>query len=144
MDASTVRQMASAAPDAGFWSALEAGQFRLPRCPGCERWMWPADWRCASCGTFGLDWTEVALEGVVYSWTKTWYPFVPERTDDLPYVVVLVELPAAGGSRLLGILTGDESALARGAPLTGHIEPPDDRTFGLPSVTWSLVNGSAS
>jgi uncharacterized OB-fold protein len=81
----------------------------------------------------------VPAEGSVYSWTRTWYPFVDARSDALPYVVVLVELPQAANTRLLGVLTGDEAGLAIGARVVGAITAGSDATYGLPSVTWRLV-----
>ena len=27
--------------DDRFWASLEDGEFRLPRCADCKRWMWP-------------------------------------------------------------------------------------------------------
>jgi uncharacterized OB-fold protein len=144
MGADAAHAIASRGADAGFWTGLQAGRFRMPRCSRCARWIWPADWRCAACGSFRLDWIDVAPHGFVYSWTRTWYPFVAERADDLPYVVVLVELPEAGRSRLLGTLTGDQTNLAVGAAVTGQIRAPDERTFGLPSMTWSLVADSTA
>jgi len=101
--------------------------------------MWPADCRCPECGSYELDWVTVPAEGTVYTWTRTWYPFVAERAAELPYVVVLVELPHAGDSRMLGVLEGGEDGLRRGARVVGAIQPPREATFGLPSVTWSLV-----
>lgn len=143
-EADSAPHLARNAADAGFWAGLDDGELRLPRCAGCDRWVWPAEWRCASCGTFGLRWTGVAATGTVWSWTRTWYPFVDERADDLPYVVVVVELAHAGGSRLLGVLRGDETGLACGATVTGRIEPASARTLGLPSVVWELTPGAVA
>jgi uncharacterized OB-fold protein len=143
MDSAIARQLADTGADAGFWAGLDAGQFRLPQCPECQRWIWPADWSCGTCGSFGLQWTAVALGGTVYSWTRTWYPFASQRAESLPYVVVLVEFEHAGGTRMLGVLTGDQLGLQRDAPVVGRIERPSDQTYGLPSVTWSLLDAPA-
>jgi uncharacterized OB-fold protein len=100
--------------------------------------MWPPEFRCAACGAFGLDWVPVEASGIVYSWTRTWYPFVPERADELPYCVVLAELPQAGGARLLGVLDGDDEGLRIGRHVRGTIHPPNDASRGFPTVRWSL------
>lgn len=123
--------------DAGYWTGLDEGELRLLRCPACRRWVWPAEPLCGDCGRFDLAWESVDMVGTVYSWTRTYYPFVPERSHQLPYVVVLVELPQAGYARLLGVLEGD--TVATGDRVVGHIQPPRDETFGLPSVTWRVV-----
>jgi uncharacterized OB-fold protein len=128
------------AADDRYWESLEEGEFRVPRCDGCERWMWPAHWRCGECGSWDISWQSVDPLGTVYSWTRTWYAFdrVAERADQVPYVVVLTELPQAGGIRILGVLRGDESGLRIGAPVTGSIDPPSPRSKGYASIRWSL------
>ncbi|HEV8625040.1 MAG TPA: OB-fold domain-containing protein [Acidimicrobiia bacterium] len=127
--------------DDPFWEALEAGEFRLPRCRGCGRWTWPAHWRCGECGSWEFRWTAVEPVGTVYSWTRTWYPFdrTRERAGDIPYVVVLVEVDATDGARILGVLTGDEAPLKIGARVTGAVLPPSERSLGYPSIVWSIA-----
>jgi hypothetical protein len=127
--------------DDPFWEALEAGEIRLPRCRGCGRWTWPAHWRCGECGSWEFRWTAVEPVGTVYSWTRTWYPFdrTRERGGDIPYVVVLVEVDATDGARILGVLTGDEAPLKIGARVTGAILPPSERSLGYPSIVWSIA-----
>ena len=127
--------------DDPFWEALEAGEFRLPRCAGCDRWTWPAHWRCGECGSWEFRWTAVEPAGTVYSWSRTWYAFdrTQERAGDLPYVVVLVEVDGTDGARVLGILTGDEEPPKIGARVTGAILPPSEKSQGYPSIVWSLA-----
>lgn len=127
--------------DAGFWEALEEGEFRLPRCAGCGRWTWPAHWRCGECGSWEFRWTAVEPAGTVYSWTRTWYAFdrTRERTGDVPYVVVLVEVDGTDGARVLGVLTGDEAPLKIGARVRGTIVEASEKAQGYPSVVWSLT-----
>ena len=126
--------------DDPFWEALEAGEFRLPRCAGCSRWTWPAHWRCGDCGSLDFEWCRLEPAGTVYSWTRTWYPFdrTKERADDVPYVVVLVEVDGTDGARVLGVLAGDEAPLKIGARVSGTILPPSEKTKGYPSVVWSV------
>ena len=121
-----------------YWRALGESEFAQPRCAACKRWYWPARFRCAECGSFDQEWVPVEPRGTVYSWTRTWYPFSAARAGDLPYVVVLAEVPAAGGARVLGVLTGPEDELAIGAPVAGAIEPPSERSQGLPTIVWRL------
>ena len=126
--------------DDPYWAALEAGEFRLPRCAGCGRWTWPAHWRCGQCGSWDFDWRLLEPAGSVYSWTRTWYAFdrTKERAGDLPYVVVLVEIDDAGGARVMGVLAGDDAPLTIGAPVTGTILPPSEKAKGYPSIVWSF------
>lgn len=127
--------------DEEYWNGLERGVFQLPRCTGCKKWMWPAHFRCGACGTWDLAWEEVKPEGVVYSWTRTWYPFdrTRERSEDVPYVVVLAEIPHAGGARVMGVLSGPEDKLKIGAAVRGRILAPSPKSKGYPSITWELA-----
>ena len=127
--------------DDPFWEALEAGEFRLPRCAGCGRWTWPAHWRCGHCGSWEFRWSAVEPAGTVYSWTRTWYAFdrTAERAGDIPYVVVLVEVDGTDGARVLGLFVDDEVALKIGARVRGAILPPSEKARGYPSIVWSLA-----
>jgi uncharacterized OB-fold protein len=124
--------------DHPYWAGLGRGELRIQRCTSCKAWKWPADWRCPDCGSYDLDWEVVDPTGRVYSWIRTHLPFVPGFADLVPYVTVLVELPQAGGARILGHLTGSEEGVRIGAPLTGTFVPASPRTTGLPVLTWAL------
>jgi uncharacterized OB-fold protein len=62
---------------------------------------------CAQCHGFDIDWESVEAAGTIYSWSRSWYPYISELGGDLPYISVLVELPHAGGRRVLGMLVDD-------------------------------------
>lgn len=124
--------------DFPYWEGLGRGDLLVQRCTACSRWSWPADWRCPQCGSYELGWAEVEPRGLVYSWIRTHLPFVPAYADLVPYVNVLVELPHAGGARLMGLLTGPEDGVEVGAVVTGAFQPATKRTLDLPVLTWSL------
>lgn len=126
--------------DGPFWDHLERGEFRLPRCAGCGRWMWPAHFRCGSCGSWDQEWVPRPLEGTIYSWTRTWYVFdrTQERADDLPYVVLLVEIPDTDGARVLGVLEASDEDLRIGAPVVGSVKAPSAKSKGYPSIVWAI------
>lgn len=126
--------------DDPYWESLEAGEFRLPRCAGCQGWMWPAHWRCGQCGSWDLEWVALPPTGVIYSWTRTWYAFdrTTERAEDVPYVVLLVEVAGADGARVMGVLAGAEDGLKIGAPVAGTIDPPSEKSKGYPALRWWL------
>jgi uncharacterized OB-fold protein len=125
-----------------FWAALDRGEFEMPRCAGCGRWQWPPTPRCGSCGSFGHEWVATELTGRLYSWTRIWTKFAPERAANGPFVVVLVDLPQAGNSRVIGTLEGSEENLRIGAALQGRIKRPSPEAQGMPSVVWSIVGES--
>lgn len=117
-----------------FWRGLDRHQLLIPRCATCDRWVWPARPVCPSCHTDAPVWTEVEPMGTLYSWTRTWYSFVPERSERLPYTVALVELDEASGVRVLGLF--EESEPSIGTPVVGRYAPADTQTFGLPTLRW--------
>jgi uncharacterized protein len=124
--------------DFPYWDGLGAGELRIQRCSACERWCWPADWRCPACGGYEFRWEPVEPVGRVYSWIRSHLPFVPAFADLVPYVNVLVELPHAGNARIMGLLVGDDDGIRVGAPVRGAFERASERTADLPVVVWSL------
>jgi uncharacterized OB-fold protein len=110
--------------DRPHWEGLRAGQVRIQRCAPCGHWIWAPQPLCPRCHSFDLTWPAVEPAGTVYSWTRTWQPFVPELSGHLPFVVVVAELPAAGGRRLLGALRdGDGADVRIGQPVRGVAQP---------------------
>ncbi|KAA1394259.1 Zn-ribbon domain-containing OB-fold protein [Aeromicrobium ginsengisoli] len=128
----------SARVDAPYWDGLADGTLKIQRCDSCREWRWPADWRCGSCGSYDLGWEVVEPTGIVYSWIRTRQPFVAAYADLVPYVNVLVELPQAGGARLMGLLTGDTDDVEVGRRVVGNFQPASARTIDLPVLTWTL------
>jgi uncharacterized OB-fold protein len=133
--------------DEPYWNFLAAGDFRIPQCDSCGKWIWPAHWRCGVCGSWDSTWKQVEPKGTIYSWTRTWLAFerVRERAADIPYVVILAELAHVGGARVLGVLDGDSMAELRvGLPVRGIIAPRDPKTKGYPSILWRLDESATS
>ncbi|MFC9556162.1 Zn-ribbon domain-containing OB-fold protein [Rhodococcus sp. NPDC056960] len=121
--------------DQPYWDGLTRGELRLQRCGTCKTWIWGPQWVCGSCHTLDPNWESVTPAGTVYSWSRSWYPFITELADRVPYVTVLVELPEAGNRRVLGILTGDDTdAIRIGDPVVGHIEHDEGATW--PLLRW--------
>ena len=126
--------------DEPYWAGLEEGKFLLPRCAGCKQWIWPAHFRCGDCGSWTVDWVEMAPTGTVYTWTRNHSvsDVIKERAVMLPYVTMLVEIPQANGIRIPGVLSGSDSNLRIGAPLTGRIRAADDISKGYVTMEWQL------
>lgn len=127
--------------DDRYWESLEEGEFRLPRCADCARWMWPAHFRCGLCGCWDQLWEPVEMSGTVYSWTRSHYAFdrTRERAEDTPYVVVVAALPGADGARVVGVLAGPDDGVHVGAPVRGHIDPPSEKSKGYAAVRWTVA-----
>lgn len=129
--------------DTPHWDGLRAGQLLLQRCGSCATWNWSPRPICPTCHAFDMRWEAVEPTGTIYSWTRTWQPFSEESTGHLPYVVVLVELPAAGASRVLGVLAHADGVTPRiGAVVRGEIEQPPDGDL-WPLIRWQLEETQA-
>jgi uncharacterized OB-fold protein len=126
--------------DDEYWRGLEDGVFKLSRCAACKTWIWPAHHRCGTCGSWELEWVALEPVGKVFTYTRTRYAFdrVIERAEDVPYVTVVAEIPAADNVRVMGLLAGDETGLAIGAEVRGLILPPSAKTKHYPSLCWQL------
>lgn len=90
-----------------YWEGTRAEKLIVQRNPATGVFQWPPQWIAHDTQTFDLEWAEVAPRGVIYSWTRVWHPIHPALKDAGPYLVVVVELPHAGGIRMLGNLLGD-------------------------------------
>ena len=119
---------------APFWEHLAEGAIRIPRCAGCERWTWPAQYRCGECGGYDFTWREINPVGTVFSWTRTHHPFDRDLAASGPYTVIVGELPSADGARLLGLLADGSAPVVIGHPVSAGIRL-DDRG---PRVVWEL------
>lgn len=124
--------------DTPHWDGLRDGDLLLQRCIDCRTWVWSPRPICPGCHSFDMGWEPVKPVGTIYSWTRTWQPFTRESTGHLPYVVVLVDLPAADGRRVLGVLTNADGVIPKiGAAVHGEIEQPPDEAH-WPLVRWHL------
>lgn len=125
--------------DTPYWEGLRQGQLRLQQCQSCSTWHWPAVWRCGECGNWDPAWTDIVLEGEVYSWQTTWHPFGGTEHIGVPYTTVLAALPQAGGRRLLGLFEGDVAQLATGVALVGRIAETVIGGEAIPSLRWRVA-----
>ena len=123
--------------DAPYWAATRRGELLVQRCRACRGWQWGPEWICHRCLAFDMEWTAVPPRGVVYSWERAWHPVHPVLRGHGPYLVVLVELPHAGGVRMVGNLLGDPmQAIAIGAAVEAVFEPHDDAIPPFTLVQW--------
>ncbi|MBO0732307.1 MAG: OB-fold domain-containing protein, partial [Acidimicrobiaceae bacterium] len=72
-----------------FWTSGGSGQLRLPRCPACDRWIFPPVRTCPGCGG-PAAYEALSGQGTVYTFTVNHHPFNPAVS--LPYVIAVVEL----------------------------------------------------
>jgi uncharacterized protein len=92
-----------------FWDAVEERRLVVPRCPSCNHWIWQPKPVCPRCRMPDPEWVEVSGNGRVASWTVLHPPVLPVWADQLPFVVLLVELDE--GVRMLGQLVSQDGKL---------------------------------
>jgi uncharacterized protein len=122
---------------AAYWEGTRRGELRVQRCRACRTWQWGPEWICHACLSFDLGWEAIEGRGTIYSWERVWHPVHPALKNAGPYIVVLVELPHAGGIRMLGNLLGDPQQDVRiGAPVEAVFEPHDGAQPAYTLVHW--------
>jgi uncharacterized OB-fold protein len=123
--------------DAPYWEGTRAHELRVQRCRGCGTFRWGPEWICYACHSRESDWPAVEPYGVLYASERVWHPVHPKVAPAIPYVVVLVELPHAGGVRMVGNLLGDPMQTVEiGADVEAVLEPHDDATPPFTLVQW--------
>ncbi len=90
--------------DAPWWEALRRHQLLVQRCATCGAWRHPPAPLCASCHSTAVRWQQTSGGGRVFSYTIVHHAVHPALADRVPYNVVLVELPDAGGVRIISNL----------------------------------------
>ena len=110
--------------NAPYWSGLLHGELRVQRCAACATWQFGGEHLCHRCHTWDPPWLAVEARGRIFSWARVWHAAHPALQGHVPYLAVLVELPHAGGLRMLGNLLGDAMQnVVIGAEVEGVFEP---------------------
>jgi uncharacterized protein len=105
-----------------YWEALREGRLRLQRCADCGRVRHYPRPVCADCWSMNCEWSDATGFGTVHSWTVCHHAFHPGFKDDLPYILLTVDLPE--GVRMNARARGiDPSLLRVGLPVRIGFEP---------------------
>lgn len=100
-----------------FWDAAAQHVLTAARCSQCGALSLPPGVVCPHCGTTDpvFAFTPVSGRGTVRSWTVVRHSFLPGFEDDLPFVLVDVELDDQPDLRLIGrLLDGVDATLQLG------------------------------
>jgi len=100
-----------------YWDAAAEHVLTAARCSRCAAFSLPPDVVCARCGATDPAWVFEALSGggTVRSWTVARQSFLPGFEDDLPFVLVDIELDDQPDLRLIGrLMDGPDAALQVG------------------------------
>ena len=126
--------------DRPYWEGLRDERLVVQRCADCGGWQWGPEWVCHRCGSFEMGWEETALDGLIHSHQRVWHPVHPALAEHGPYIVVLVELPAADGVRIVGNLLGDpHQPLEIGAPVRAEFEHHVDSDPAFTLLQWRVA-----
>jgi hypothetical protein len=113
-----------AADTAGFWDALAAGRWVLPRCDACGGWFWYPRRLCPLCGSWDVSLADASGRATLYTFSIIRRGAGPFRASG-PYVLAYVEL--AEGPRLMtNVVAPDVDALHIGMPLRVVLDPAGD------------------
>lgn len=127
--------------DAEYWMGLQEERIKIQRCNSCLTWQWGPEWICHKCLSSDMGWCEVPPNGIIYSWQRVWHPAHAALTDQGPYIVVLVELPAAGNVRVVGNLLGNpQQNVNIGAEVVAHFEHHSDTENPYTLLQWRVAN----
>lgn len=123
------------APDAntaGFWEATATGHLAMCRCQECGLWHQPPLERCRACaGPTAFE--QVSGQGTVYSFIVQHHASISGYTENLPYVVGLVDLDEQPGLRLPTRFVGvDPDAVACGMRVQVELQPLPGGDFIVP------------
>lgn len=110
---------------AAFWRAAAEHVLTVARCARCGQFAVPPDVVCPHCGSTDPAFTFVPVSGAgrVRSWTVVRQAFLPGFEDDLPFVLVDVELVEQPDLRMIGrLLDGVGAPVTVGAPVVAAFE----------------------
>lgn len=122
---------------APYWAGARNETVKVQRNPTTGIYQWPPQWIAHDTQTFELEWIEVEPKGVIYSWTRVWHPVHSALKNAGPYIIVIVELPLAGGIRMLGNLLGDpRQTVEIGAEVETTFEHHNDAAPPFTLIQW--------
>ena len=75
-----------------YWDGCKRHELVIQRCNDCGVYRFFPCIMCHKCGSVNSEWRRVSGKGAVYTWTVVWRPIDPVWVDELPYIVVVVEL----------------------------------------------------
>jgi uncharacterized OB-fold protein len=93
-----------------FWAGCAERRLLVQHCLDCGAFQCPARLLCRNCRGNAFDWHESDGRGRIYTYTIAHHPGSPALREQVPYVVVVVQLDDCGGVRLISNLVGETVA----------------------------------
>ena len=110
---------------APFWAAAAEHVLTVARCTQCGAFTMPPDVVCLHCASTdpSFVFTPVSGRGAIRSWTVVRQAFLPGFEDELPFVLVDVELVEQPDLRMIGrLLDGVGADISLGAAVVAGFE----------------------
>ncbi len=127
--------------DRPYWEGTLQERLLVQRCGACGTRQWGPEWICHRCHSFDMRWEQIAGHGLIYSWERPWHPVHPALRGCGPYLAVMVELPHAGGIRMVGNLLGPAmQEVTIGAPVQAVFERHDNADTPYALVQWRVTS----
>ncbi|MDP6980179.1 MAG: OB-fold domain-containing protein [Myxococcota bacterium] len=89
-----------------FWEALTRHEVQIQQCADCQAWIYYPRAFCPECLSPKLEWKQISGKGTLYSFTIARRPTAPFWADEVPQLIVVVELDE--GPRLTSTLCNVE------------------------------------
>ncbi len=125
-------------PDmAPFWRATREHRLTAQRCESCGTLRYPALPICDFCLHEGATWVDVSQQGTVWSYVVYHRALHPGFSDDVPYVVMVVE--NEDGLRFTSMLSGARDGLRVGSRVEAVFE---GTTPQYTALKWRLAEPS--
>ncbi len=110
---------------APYWESLRRHAAEIQKCETCGQFRFPPAPSCYYCGKAGGDWERISGKGKIYSWIVVNHPVDKRLAGDVPFVVVLVELPE--GPRIVGrLISCSKHEIERDLPVRAAYDDLDD------------------
>jgi len=87
-----------------YWQAAREHRLALPKCEDCQKFWFPPSRTCPHCLSANFSFQNVTGKGKIFSFVTFHRVYRPAFTNDVPYVVTLIELDE--GPRLLSNIMG--------------------------------------
>ena len=98
---------------AAYWEGLKQGKLLIQHCTDCGHWIFFPRRHCDRCWSHAVETREVSGGGVLYTYTLTRIPTLPDFADEMPQALAVVQLDE--GVRINCTLIGvDPSAIRVG------------------------------
>lgn len=91
-------------PTREFWRAAQRRELVIPRCDGCNAWVWYPAPQCNHCESAALAWTPVSGDATLFSWAVVTRALFKAFAEKAPYITGLVALREAPEVRLVTTL----------------------------------------